>query len=204
MYDINTDGSLKPRKRKQQHRPEGFLKRVKEYYYWCKQMKENEQLGVTRKLYAEEIAFMVYMNNYYRYSTKFVWKVDSGKHVFSKDKPRYTTWNKRCDEMLSKIMNHEGPQKESIVNLIEFTASYCSETLQQAWESAMDLFSDPGSLKQWMLALLFIKATNRIADAVIVPYFKKIARQMTNENDPLYYMILKDLTDPEYVAPLIR
>ena len=48
MYDINTDGSLKPRKRKQQHRPEGFVKRVKEYYYWHKQMKEKEQLGATR------------------------------------------------------------------------------------------------------------------------------------------------------------
>merc|ERR1712238_27552 len=143
------------------------------------------------------------MNNYYQYSSKFVWKVDAGSYVFSIDKPRFTTWNKRCDEMLTKIMNHEGPsRKKSIVNLIKFTSNYCSGTLRQAWESAMELCGEPGSLKRCMLALLFIKATNGVADAVTVPYFKEIARRMADENDPLYSMTLKDLTRPEYVARL--
>jgi len=68
----------------------------------------------------------------------------------------------------------------------------------------MELCDEPGSLKRCMLALLFIKATNGVADAVTVPYFKEIARRMADENDPLYSMTLKDLTRPEYVAPLIR
>jgi len=131
MYDINTDGSLKPRKRKQQPRSEGFVKRVKEYYYWRKKMKEKEELGSTQDLYEEEKAFMVYMNDYYQYSSKFVWKVDACSYVFSKDKPRHTTWNTRCDEMLTMIMNHEGPsEKKLIVNLIKFTSNYCSGTLR--------------------------------------------------------------------------
>ena len=46
----------------------------------------------------------------------------------------------------------------------------------------MDLCGKPGSLKRFMLALLFIKATNGVADAVTVPYFKEIARQMADEN----------------------
>jgi len=105
--------------------------------------------------------------------------------------------------MLTMIVNHEGPsEKKSIVNLIKFTSNYCSGTLRQAWESAMELCGEPGSLKRCMLALLFIKATNGVADAVTVPYFKEIARRMADENDPLYSMTLKDLTRPEYVARL--
>ena len=100
-------------------------------------------------------------------------------------------------------MNHEGPSKELIVNLIKFTSDYCSDTLRQAWESAMDLCGKPGSLKRCMLALLFIKATNGVVDAVTVPYFKEIAQQMADKNDPLYRMTLEDLTHPTYVAPLI-
>ena len=68
----------------------------------------------------------------------------------------------------------------------------------------MDLCGDPRSLKRCMLALLFIKVTNGVADAVTVPYFKEITQRMADENDSLYRMTLEDLTHPEYVAPLIR
>ena len=46
-----------------------------------------------------------------------------------------------------------------------------------------------------MLALLFIKATNGVVDAVTVLYFKEIAQQMADENDVLFHMTLKDLKD---------
>ena len=45
-----------------------------------------------------------------------------------------------------------------------------------------------------MLALLFIKATNGVADA---------AQQMANKEDILFDMKLKNLTNLKYVAPLI-
>ena len=89
------------------------------------------------------------------------------------------------------------------MNLIEFPSDYCGDTLRQAWESAMDLCGKPGSLKRCMLALLFIKATKGVANAVTVPYFKEIARRMADKNDPLFRMTLEDLTRPSYVAPLI-
>ena len=121
MNDINKDSSLTPRKRKKQQPPEGFVKRVKEYYYWCNKIREKNELGQTPDLYKAELAFMSYLNTYYEYSTKFVLKVDSSSYVFSKDNPRFKTWNKRCDEMWTKLINHEGPSKKSIMNLIEFT-----------------------------------------------------------------------------------
>ena len=67
----------------------------------------------------------------------------------------------------------------------------------------MDLCGKPGSLKRCMVALLFIKATNGVADAVTVPYFKEITKQMADENNDLFHMTLEDLMHPEYVAPLI-
>ena len=130
MNDINTDSSLSLRKREKQHRPEGFVKGVKEYYYWRNKIREKEKLGATPELYKQELAFMDYMNRYYKYSTKFVRKVDSGSYVFSKDNPLFTTWNRRCDEMWTKLINHEGPREKLIVNLIEFTSGYCSDTLR--------------------------------------------------------------------------
>ena len=57
---------------------------------------------------------LCHMNNFYKYSNKFVRKEDSGSYVFSKDKPQHKTWNTRCDKMWSRLVNHEGPNKESI------------------------------------------------------------------------------------------
>ena len=55
-----------------------------------------------------------------------------------------------------------------------------------------------------MLALLFTKATNDVADVVTVPHFKEIAQQMFDEDDILFNMKVEDLKNPERVAPLIH
>ena len=60
-----------------------------------------------------------------------------------------------------------------------------------------------GSMKRCMLALIFIKAINGVAGVFTVPHFKEIAQRMVKEADILFDTKLEDLTNQEYVAPLI-
>mmetsp|Transcript_30508 Transcript_30508/g.35061 ORF Transcript_30508/g.35061 Transcript_30508/m.35061 type:complete len:85 (-) Transcript_30508:128-382(-) len=80
-----------------------------------------------------EIQQFTYMNEFYGYSKKHVLKRDMGMYVFNKVTPERPIWDKRCEEMQSKMLNHEGPTVETISNLIAFTTDVCGDALRQQW-----------------------------------------------------------------------
>ena len=186
--------------RKKQYRPPEFVVQKRTYHSWNRP--KEKTMGETI-FYRMEIQHFIYMNEYYGYSKNFVFKRDMGMYVFNKDTPERPIYNRRCEEMLSNMSNHEGPTVETIRNLIAFTTEECKDALRQQWEAALKLFPI-GSIKRCMLALIFIKAANGVGDAQTVPYFKAIAHRMADPNDELYNMTLHELTKPLFVASLFR